>query len=57
MAVFNKFEVFTGNLCIGKVHDLNTDALSIYLTNATPNASANNVKADLAEMRRSLDAA
>lgn len=50
MATFNKFEVFTGNLGVGKVHDLNVDTLECYLTNATPSASADSVKADLAEI-------
>jgi hypothetical protein len=50
MVAFNKFEVFTGNLSIGKVHDLNADTLECYYSNATPSASADNVKADLAEI-------
>jgi hypothetical protein len=50
MATFNKFEVFVGNLGVGKVHDLNADTLECYLSNAVPSASADNVKADLAEI-------
>lgn len=49
MASFNKFNVFTTNLCT-KVHDLNADTLSVYLSNATPSVSADSVKADLAEI-------
>jgi len=49
MATFNKFQVFTTDLCT-KVHNLNSDTLSIYLSNATPSASADLVKADLAEI-------
>lgn len=50
MATFNKFEDFTNRLCIGKVHDLNADTLECYYSNATPSASLDNVKADLAEI-------
>lgn len=50
MATFNKFETFTGDLCVGKVHDLNADLLSVYLSNAVPSASLDSVKADLAEI-------
>lgn len=49
MAVFNKFDNFTKDLC-EKVHNLNTDTLRVYLSNATPSASADAVKADLAEV-------
>lgn len=49
MAVFNKFDNFTKDLC-EKVHNLNTDTLRVYLSNATPSASADAVKADLAEI-------
>lgn len=49
MAAFNKFEVFSENLA-EKVHDLNADTLNVYLSNATPSASADAVKADLAEI-------
>lgn len=49
MATFNKFQVFTTNLCT-KVHDLNADTLNVYLSNAVPSASADSVKTDLAEI-------
>lgn len=50
MATFNKFEDFTNRLGIGKVHDLNADTLEVYYSNAAPSASADTVKADLAEI-------
>lgn len=49
MASFNKFQVFTTNLCT-KVHDLNADTLNVYLSNTVPSVSADSVKADLAEI-------
>lgn len=49
MAAFNKFETFSEHLS-EKVHDLNADLLKIYLSNATPDAAADAVKADLAEI-------
>lgn len=49
MAAFNKFETFAGDLGNG-VHNLNSDTLEVYLTNAAPSASADSVKADLAEI-------
>ena len=49
MASFVKFETFVGDLG-DKVHDLDADTLRVYLTNATPSASADSVKADLAEI-------
>lgn len=49
MATFNKIESFVGELGTGG-HDLNADTLECYLTNATPSASADSVKADLAEI-------
>jgi hypothetical protein len=49
MATFNKFEAFTEHLA-EKVHDLNADTLKVYLTNATPDAAADAIKADLAEI-------
>ena len=48
MASFNKFENFVEDLCEG-VHDLTADQVEIYLSNATPSASGDAVKADLAE--------
>lgn len=49
MASFNKFDAFVEALA-EKVHDLGTDTLKVYLTNDTPSASADAVKADLAEI-------
>lgn len=49
MPAFNKFESFSEHLA-EKVHDLNADELDIYFSNATPSASADSVKADLAEI-------
>ncbi len=51
MVAFNKFETFVGDLGNG-THDLRAagDQLDVYLTNATPSASADSVKADLAEI-------
>lgn len=49
MATFNKFNAFVEHLA-EKVHDLGADTLKIYLTNATPDAAADAVKADLAEI-------
>ena len=50
MASYNKFEQFTLDLCVGKVHDLNVDTLEVYYTDAAPSTSADTVKADLAEI-------
>lgn len=49
MAVYNKFQDFAEQLGLAK-HNLNTDALHVYLTNAVPSASLDAVKADLAEI-------
>lgn len=51
MATFNKFEAFVGDLG-DKVHDLNAagDLLKVYLTNDAPDAAADSIKADLAEI-------
>lgn len=51
MATYNKFEDFVNQLCQG-VHNLDAagDTLNVYLSNATPSASLDNVKADLAEI-------
>ena len=48
-ATYNKFQNFPGDVGLKKI-DLNTDELSIYLSNATPSASADVKKADLAEI-------
>ena len=51
MATFNKFETFVGDLG-DKVHDLQAtgDTLKVYASNAVPDAAADSVKADLAEI-------
>ena len=49
MAVFNKFHAFVENLA-EKVHNLGADTLKVYLSNATPSASLDSVKADMAEI-------
>jgi hypothetical protein len=48
MAAFNKFQNFVQDLGRG-VHNLNSNALKILLTNTAPNAT-NTVKADLTEI-------
>jgi hypothetical protein len=50
MAVsLTKFQTFAGDLGL-KVHNLNSDTLKVYLSNATPDVAAHAVKADLAEI-------
>lgn len=51
MAAFNKFQQFAEDLASG-VHDLigTDDTLNVYLSNTTPDAAADAVKADLAEI-------
>jgi hypothetical protein len=49
MATFNKFEAFTEHLA-EKVHNLDADTLKVYLSNTAPDAAADAVKADLAEI-------
>ncbi len=49
MAAYNKFEQFVKDLG-DKVHDLDADVLKVYLTNASPSASLDTVKTDLAEI-------
>jgi hypothetical protein len=49
MAAFNKFEIFTEHLA-EKVHNLDADTLVVYLSNTAPDAAADAVKADLAEI-------
>ena len=51
MAAFNKFQQFVEDLGNG-VHDLvgTNDTLKVYLSNAAPDAAADAVKADLAEI-------
>ena len=47
MASFNKFEVFTEDLA-KKVHNLHSDTLNVYLSNAAPDAAADATLSDLA---------
>lgn len=49
MASFVKFHQFVEDLGLG-VHNLDTGALKVYLTNATPDQTADLVKSDLAEI-------
>lgn len=49
MAAFNKFNDFVEQLGLA-AHNLNTNTLNIYLSNAVPSASADAVKTDLAEI-------
>lgn len=49
MASFFKFQQFVEDL-LKKVHDIDSDTLKVYLTNAAPDAAADAVKADLAEI-------
>lgn len=49
MATFFKFNQFVEDLA-HKVHNLSADTLKVYLTNAAPDAAADAVKADLAEI-------
>lgn len=57
MATYNKFQVFAEEDLPGGVHDLfgttpgtDSEQCDIYLSNTAPDASADNVKADLAEI-------
>jgi hypothetical protein len=49
MATYMKFEGFVGYLGLATVN-LNTDVLKVYLSNAAPSASGDDVKGDLAEI-------
>ena len=49
MATYNKFQGFVGYLGLGAIN-LNTDTFNVYLSNAAPSASADDVKADLADI-------
>ena len=49
MATYNKFQGFVGYLGLAALN-LNADTLKVYFTNAAPSASADDVKADLAEI-------
>lgn len=49
MATYNKFQDFSEQLVIG-THDFDTNVFKVYLSNTTPSASADSVKADLPEI-------
>jgi hypothetical protein len=49
MAAFNKIESFVGQLGLA-AHNLNTHTLNVYLSNAAPSTSADDNKADIAEI-------
>lgn len=49
MASFNKIQGWVGYLGLAAIN-LNTDVLRVYLSNATPSASADDVKGDIAEI-------
>jgi len=49
MASFFKFNQFVEDLA-HKVHNLGSDTLKVYLSNAAPDAAADAIKADLAEI-------
>lgn len=49
MATYNKFHQFTDDLCSG-VHNFASHTIKAYLSNAAPDAAADAVKADLAEI-------
>ena len=49
MPAFNKFEQFVKDLG-DKVHDLDADTISIYLSNALPSVSADLIKTDVTEI-------
>ncbi len=49
MAIFVAFQDFVESLGLGE-HNLNTDTLKVYLTNATPSVTDDADKADLAEI-------
>jgi hypothetical protein len=49
MAAYNKFQNFSEQLVNG-VHNFSANTFKIYLSNTTPSASADSVKADLPEI-------
>lgn len=49
MATYNKFDALVEALAEGK-HNFQTNTLKVYLSNATPDAATDAVKADLAEI-------
>jgi hypothetical protein len=51
VATYNKFESFVDELCQGTFDlDASGDTVNIYLSNATPSASLDTIKTDLAEI-------
>lgn len=52
MAAFVKFDIFSKNLA-DKVHNLDTDTLKVYLSNATPVVASNALKSDVADITNS----
>lgn len=54
MAAFQKFHAFVEALA-EKKHNLGSDTLKVYLSNDTPSASADALKADLAEITVGVD--
>jgi hypothetical protein len=55
MATFNKFFDFVEQIGL-ETHQLNTDTLKVYLTNAIPDQTADTVKSDLAEITMTNEA-
>ena len=49
MAGYNKFHKFIADVHNG-VHNLSTNTIKVYLTNAAPNQASNGLKANLAEI-------
>lgn len=49
MATYQKFNIFVEHLAKG-VHDFSADTFKVYLSNAAPSASADSLKADMAEI-------
>ena len=49
MASYNKFQQFVQDLA-EKVHNLSSDQVEVYLSNAAPSAGGDAVKADMAEI-------
>lgn len=49
MAAFNKYQIFVEDLAEG-IHDLDTHAINVALTNTAPNAATHALLADIAEI-------
>ena len=49
MVDYNKFETFVGDVGL-QVHELNANLLKVYASNDAPSASADSIKANLAEI-------